>query len=260
LLLAGSAAAAPPASAPADVARAVGVDERPGARVPLELALRDPDDAPRRLADVVRGDAPVLLVLGYARCEQLCSVLLPAVADAVAQVPLEAGRDYTPLVVSLDPEETPAAAGRKQAALLVRARHRGEAWRWPYLRGEAAAIERLARSVGLRYAWDPVARQWAHPAVAVVLSPEGRVSRYLYALRFDPMVLRQALLEAAAGRIGPAPAARAAEVLRCFRFDSAAQRWKARLAVYFRTGALVIFGLLFSLVVGLVVWERRRAR
>jgi protein SCO1/2 len=252
-------AAAPPTRQQPPAARAVGVDEHLGARVPLELAFTDAQHHPVRLGELVRGDRPVLLVLAYARCEMLCSVVLQSVASAAAGAPLQPGRDYQPLVVSLDPRETPDEAARRQATLLDRVGHPGEPARWPFLVGREAEVRALAAALGFRYAWDEASQQYAHPAVVFVLTPDGRVARYLYGVSYGPEPLARALRLAARGLVQPSEAADTADdLLRCFRFEAGATRHAAQLERYFRAGALVVFGLLAGFIGGLVRWERRR--
>jgi len=243
------------ALAAALVTTGVGVDEHVGARVPLELGFRDSRGAAVHLGDELGGDRPALLVLAYARCTLLCSVVLRGVAEAVRAADLEVGRDYHLVLVSLDPRETVDEGARKQAALLDQIGRPGERWRWPYLTGDPASVARLAGALGFRYAWDARTEQYAHPAVVFILTPDGRIARYLYGVRFAPAELAASLRLAATGALVPAPAN---DVLRYFRFDPAARRWSKAVQLYFQIGASAIFALLSTGVIGLLVWERRR--
>ena len=239
---------------------AVSVDERLGGQVPLDLPFRDTTGATVTLGDHVGGDLPVLLVLAYARCEMLCNVVLRGVVEAVRALPARPGRDYRLLLVGLDPRETVDEAIRKQAVLL------GDAGlaptdrsAWPYLLeqpGDGAAA-RLADALGFRYEWDPATRQYAHPAVVFVLTPDGRISRYLYGVRFALDELRLALADAAAGVLGTPTAE---TVLRCFRFDPAHDARRARIQRVIQAGALTVFLGLAAILVGLFAADRRRHR
>jgi protein SCO1/2 len=232
---------------------AAGVDERPGAEVPLDVPFTSATRGAITLRDVVDGTRPTLLVLAYARCTMLCSLVLRGVTDAAQRIAPAAGRDYHLVIVGLDARETIDEARRKYATVAADL-GRGEL---AYLVGSRASIDRVADAVGFRYAWDARTEQYAHPAVLFVLTPEGKVSRYLHGVQFQPAEVETALADAAAGRIVSAVAA---EVLRCFRFDPAMRREGARALAFLRIGGAVIFVMLLATIIGLICWERRRGR
>lgn len=235
----------------------IGVDERIGERIPLDLAFTDADGRSVRLADYFDGDRPVFLILAYVSCEMLCSLVLRGAADAVRALDQVAGEDYRVITVSIDPEEDQGAAAAKRRELLSSIGRTGERAAWTYLRGEEPAIEALAAGLGFRYTWDPRTRQWAHPAVGFVLTPDGRVSRYFHGIYFGRRELSSALVSAAAGDTSASIGER---VMSCFRFDPSLQRYRSQLEGYFRIGSFTVFAVLGSLVVGLLLWERRRSR
>lgn len=238
----------------------VGIVERLGQQVPLDIELAEPGDpepSPQPLGHFLPGDRPVLLILAYVRCEMLCNVVLDGVARALEQVPLVPGRDFELITVSIDPDESPAAARAKQAALLAAIARPGQSARWRFLRGDEPAIQRLASSLGFRYAWDPRTEQYAHPAVIFVLTPQGRISRYLHGVAYSPAELVAALQLAATGATGESIAG---SVLRCFRFDPANRKYGRAIRLYFQLGAAAIFAGLVGLLAHLVARERRRAR
>jgi protein SCO1 len=238
------------------VARAVSVEEHLLARVPLDLSFVDPQGVRVRLRDYARGDRPVLLVLAYARCKMLCSLVLRGLSDSVARLEtLEPGRDFDLVLVSIDSNEEPHEAVEKQAALLERIGHPGDASRWAYLRGDDSTIRALADALGFRYAWDPRTEQYAHPSVAFVLTSDGRIASYVYGIEGGRADLAGPLEAAADGR---STASESEELLRCFRFDPGARKYAAQIASYFRIGGAVLFVAVGSLVASLVVWERRR--
>jgi protein SCO1/2 len=231
----------------------VGLDEHVGATVPRDLAFVDTTGHPRTLGVFVDGKRPVVLVMAYARCTMLCSVVLRGVAEAIRTAELVPGRDYLPLVVSLDANETPDEGARRQNKLLENIRHPGERERWPYLVGDDAAVHQLARALGFRYAWDPDTQQYAHPAVVFVLTPDGRIAEYVRGVTFEG-------LAAAIGRArrGMTTTSAAQDLLSCFHFDPSLRRYEAKIALLFRLGAGLVLASLVGLIGALVVWERRR--
>src|SRR5262249_15171937 len=143
-----------------------------------------------------------------------------------------------------------AEAAQKRDALLARVGHAGEGERVAYLLHGGRDTQSLAAALGFGYAWDPGSEQYAHPSVAFVLTPEGRIARYLYGIQFPAATIAEAL---AAARSGAAPTERAgtltSEILRCFRFDPALRRYGPRLRAYYRIGGvslLLIVVALFS--------------
>jgi len=234
---------------------AIGLDEHVGERIPLDAPFVDSSGARTTLAHYFSGARPIVLVLAYARCTMLCSVVLHAASDAFAAGPLVAGRDYTPIVVSLDPRETPDEAARRQATLLERIGQPGVRASWPYLVGADADIHALADALGFHYAWDPRTEQYAHPAAIFVLTPDGRIAEYLRGVQFAD--LDAAVARAARGELTPSAAH---DLVACFHFDPALRRHGAHIQMFFRVGAAIVFGGLASLVIALLVWERRRGR
>lgn len=241
------------ATASADPRLEVGIDEHVGATVPRELAFVDTTGQPRTIGAFLDGARPIVLVMAYARCTMLCSVVLRGVAEAIRTSELEPGRDYLPIVVSLDSSETPDEGARRQNKLLENIGHPGQRDRWPYLVGEEAQVRRLAGALGFRYAWDPHTQQYAHPAVVFVLTPDGRIAEYVRGVTFDG-------LAAAIGRArrGMTTTSTARDLLSCFHFDPSLRRYEAKIALMFRLGAGLVLASLVALIAALVMWERRR--
>jgi len=238
---------------------AVGLDEHLGAPVPRALRFTDTRGTAVTLGDVIApGDGrPTLLVMAYARCTMLCSVVLRGVAQSVAAMARTPGRDFHLVVVSLDPHETVDEAARKQAVLLEDIGRTGHRDAWPYLVGAPDQVAALAGALGFRYAWDARTQQYAHPAVVFVLTPDARVAEYVRGVRFPDPILADALDRAGRGEL---TSSAAQDLVRCFHFDPASRAYRARLQMYFQIGASAIFSALLALILSLVVWERRRSR
>jgi len=183
-----------------------------GARLPLEITLRDSAGRTASLGQYF-GKNPVLLVMGYYRCRNLCSLVF----DDVLQAALQSGvKGYRLLGVSIDPSEGAAESAPRQSAL--RAAMGGDDERIMLLTGQAPAVSALAQAVGFGYRYDAASGQYQHPAGFVVVTPEGRVSRYFLGLRYDPETVRQALARAQAG--GSGTLAEQVQLL-CARLDQA---------------------------------------
>lgn len=179
----------------------IGFDQRLDTLVPADVRLRDETGQEVRLGDVL-GGKPAILDFAYFRCPMLCPVALSGLAGSLKALSWSAGEEFRVVTVSIDPEDDPQAAAAAKAKHLEHyARASGERG-WRFLVGDEANVRRLADAVGFRYARDEATGQFAHAAGVVVLTAEGRVSRYLYGLEPAPRDLRLALVEAAEGKIG----------------------------------------------------------
>jgi protein SCO1/2 len=234
----------------------VDIDEHLGALLPLELPFVDQDRHPVQLRDYFHDGKPVVLVLAYFRCPMLCDLVLHGVLHSLTKQHLVLGRDYRALTVSIDPKDTPAAAARKQQGMLQGLDMPDKTAAWPFLTGAQPNVKALADRLGFEYAYDPKSDQYAHPAVAFVLTPEGRISRYLYGVKFRPLDVRLALDEAAHGKIGGIVDR---VLLCCFRYDPATRRYGWYVKGVLRGGATLTL-LIVGGGLGLLWWRERRRR
>lgn len=208
----------------------ISFDQRVGARVPLSLPFRDRRGARTTLGDALDGK-PAVLVLGYARCKDLCSVTLPGTAQALDRAGLTAGRDYRAVFTSIDPRED--ATALQEAVERIPSTDRAG---WSFLGGDDGSVRTLARTVGFHYRYEPERDAYAHPEGIVVLSPDGLVSRYFFGASFDPGALKRALADAGGGRRGGIAQQL---LLLCYHFDPATGRYTPRVLLMMR----VLIGL-----------------
>ncbi len=225
--------------------RNVGLDQRLDAQVPLDLAFTDEAGKPVRLADLLHG-RPVVLSLVYYQCPMLCNMVLNGETHAMRNTALELGRDYDAITVSFDPTEAPALAASKKATYMERfPSQSGAAAGWRFLTGDESQIHALASAVGFRYAWDDVTKQWAHASGIIFLTPEGRVSRYIYGIEYPKQDFRLALVESSRRKI----ASTSDQILLfCFHYDPSKGRYG--LAIL---NTLKVAGTFTALVLGLFV-------
>jgi protein SCO1 len=222
----------------------VAFEERRGESLPLDAVFRDEQGAPVELRTLT--GKPVILALVYYRCPSLCSQILEALRRSLRAVPLQAGRDFTVLAVSFDPRET---------AELTRARPPEPGWR--FLTGEAEPVRRLCESVGFRARYDAERDVFEHAGGIVVVTPEGRASRYFFGLGYPPRDVRLALVEAGDGRIGSA-ADRI--MLLCMKYDPATGRYGLAIMTILRASAAATAIGLAAFVLLALRRERRKRR
>jgi protein SCO1/2 len=251
-----SAAGVPSAlrAAPVDPGADIGFDQRLGGQVDLDLPFRDESGRDVRLRDYVR-DRPVVLSLAYYGCPMLCGLALQGLAGSLKPLAFEPGREFVVLTVSFNPRETPAMARAARDSALAAYGRPGGASGWHFLTGDEEAIRRLTDDVGFRYAWDEESRQYAHATGIVLLTPEGRISRYFFGIDYAPKDLRLGLIESAGGRIGTL-ADRL--LLLCYRYDPHTGRYSAAAMGAVRAGAVVAVLGLGTLIVRMLRRERRR--
>ncbi|AUX33086.1 uncharacterized protein SOCE836_052390 [Sorangium cellulosum] len=251
----GSGAEEPPEGAFLEPTRGVDIEERLGRPVDRELAFTDMDGRRVRLGDYFADGKPLLLVLAYYRCPALCGLVLRGAVEGLKLLPYRLGEQFHALTVSFDPRERPAAASQKRAVTLSELGADARAPEWPFLVGDEAATRALAADLGFRYAYDPTTDQYAHPAAVFVLTPDGRISRYLYGTEFSARDLRLALLEASRGGIGTIVDR---VIMTCYRFDPASRRYGPFLLGFLRLGAAAILITVGGLLA--VLWRRERRR
>src|SRR5687767_8006366 len=195
----------------------VGIDQKLDAQVALDLPVRDEQGQAVQLSDYFH-DQPVVLTLVYYRCPMLCNQVLNGLLKTSQAVPLEIGKDYRVLSVSIDPRETPEMAAAKKQQYVSRYRREGAQEGWHFLTGDEAAITALAECVGYRYQYDERTGQYAHGSGILVVTPQGRISRYLYGIDYHPTDFRLALVESGEGKIGSAVEQ---FLLLCYHYDPA---------------------------------------
>jgi protein SCO1 len=237
------------------ILRDIGFDQRLGETVPLGLEFRDDAGRLVRLGDYF-GKRPVVLTLNYYGCPMLCTVTLNGLGSALSVLTYTAGREFEVVTVSFDARETPDLAARKKKSYLERYKRPGAADGWHFLTGSQASIDALTKAVGFKYAWDPETKQFAHPAGVVVLTPSGKISRYLFGIEYAPKDLRFAVIESSEGRVGNAVDQ---IVLACYNYDPTTGRYGAAIMRIVRASGALTFVALASFVVLALRRERRAA-
>jgi protein SCO1/2 len=218
-------------------------DQHPGAQLPLQLKFQDEVNRPVTLGEYF-GSRPIVLVLVYFSCPELCPEVLHGVKESLQNTGLVPGQDYALLAVSIDPRDTPTQAQAEKAQLI------GTSPMQPaghFLTAANHSAAALARVVGLHYVYDAEHGQFAHAAGFLIANPQGRISRYFFGVRYPAAQVRAALIDAGHGRI-----AALADQLRmlCYHFDPTQGRYSlAVLNVLRFVGAVAV-------VVGLLAWWR----
>lgn len=237
---------------PIPILQEVGIDQRIGQQLPLDVVLRDETGRNVTLGSYF-GSRPVLLTFVYYQCPMLCSQVLNGVVGGLLAVKLSAGRDFEIVTVSIDPRDTPASATEKRNLYLRRYGRADAEKGWHFLTGDEPSIQALTKAAGFRYAWDPKIQQYAHASGIMVATPDGRLSKYLYGIEYTPKDLRLALVDSSEGRLGSIVDQ---VLLFCYHYDPATGKYGAVVQNMLRAGAgltLLLLGTFY-----LLSWRRGR--
>ncbi len=228
----------------------LGIEEKPGAQVPLEARFRDDDGREVSLGELIR--RPTILSFVYFRCPNACDLLLSGTALALRPLTLQPGKDFQVLSVSIDERETPADAREARRIALASLPQDFPPQAWRFLTGSRESIERLSGAVGFHFRRQ--GEEFDHPMALIMLSPAGKVTRYLIGSEFLPLDLHMSILAASTGTIGPT----VARVLRfCLHYDPNAGRYVFNTL---KVTAVVTLTLAAAFVLYLVLGGRKRLK
>jgi len=232
----------------------VGVTEKLETKIPLELSFRDETGRAVKLAEYFDGK-PVILTLNYSSCPMLCNLQLNGLVDSLIGVPLSAGKDFRLVTVSLDPAETTERSIQSKKKYTMQYGREGAQQGWHFLTGEEPNIRALADSVGFGYRYLPERQEYLHSAAFIFITPDGRVSRYLYGVKFDSNTLRMAILETGEGKVG---SIMDQVILFCFKYDPQTGKYSLMAVRVMQLGAaLTVLGL--ACMLG-IFWRREFRR
>ena len=239
-----------------DAVKGTGVDSKLGDSIDLDITFRDDRDRFIRLGDIFDGKQPVILSFNYSNCPKLCSVQLENITLALREIDFEVGKDFQLVSVSIDPlEQVPRARDTKEK--YVRLYNRPDSKDgWHFLTGKQDSIDVLADNCGFRYKYIPHQKLYSHPPVFILLSPQGKIVRYIHGLEYEPITIQRALVEAAEGKIG-SPINRFTFITGCFLYDETSGKYTPQAIGIMRIGGAAT---VLALLIGLIpYWFFRRA-
>jgi protein SCO1/2 len=231
-----------------------GLEQKLDNQVPLDTPFVDEDGRDVTLRQYF-GQRPVILALVYYECPMLCTQVLNGLVGSLEALPFNAGQEFDVVAVSFDAGETPAMAKAKREAYLKRFGRQGDTRGVHFLTGREPSIQALTQAVGFRFAYDPAIDQYAHPALVTVLTPAGRVSRYLFGIEFSPRDLRLALVEAADSRIGSVVDQ---ALLFCYHYDPQSGKYGFAITNVVRLGGILTVAGLGTFILVNLRRERRQ--
>lgn len=232
----------------------VGIEQRLGEQVPLDLQFQDETGKAVKLGDYFKSGRPVILNLVYYQCPMLCGEVLQGLTAMNKIIGFLPGKEFEIVTVSIDPRETSQLAAAKKQTFLQQLNRPGAEKGWHFLVGKQPEIDALAKSLGWEYQYDPKTDQFAHAAGVILATPEGKIAQYYYGVEYPGRDVRLGIVEASKNRIGSL----ADQVLLyCYHYDPRTGKYGAVVTNMVRLG-----GSLTILILGgfLIVMYRHEPR
>jgi protein SCO1/2 len=228
----------------------VGFDPVLDAKIPLDAAFVDEYGQAVELRHYF-AKKPVLLTFVYYNCPMLCDQVQQSVVGTLKMISFNPGTDYDVVFVSFDPHDTAEGALRKKHEAMSRFARPGTEDGWHFLTGTQESIDAVTTAADFRYSYDEKTKLFGHASGILLLTPDGRISRYFFGVQFPPSNVRLGLVDASAGKIGT-PVDHL--LLFCYQYDPTKARYSATILTVLRMGAVAT---LFCLVIGFVIFRRR---
>lgn len=233
----------------------VGIVERLNETIPLDIEFTDQNGKTVRLADYFNQGKPVILTPVFYECPMLCNLILNGLVDGLNDVEWSAGEEFEIVTFSFNPREVHKLAEAKRRAYFIQYRRETADQAWPFLTGSEENIKTLTDSLGYHYRYDQKQEVYVHSASIMFLTPDGRLSRYMNDVMYDPRDLRLALIEASEGNIG-SPMEQIL-LFTCFQYDPNSNSYVLSARKIMRWGGVLT---LIAIVAGVFFLSRRRAK
>jgi protein SCO1 len=221
----------------------VGVEQKLNSQVPLEAKFRDENGQPVVLKQYF--DKPVILTLVYYTCPMLCSEVLNGTVSSLKPVKFDVGKEFNVVTISIDPKDTPGTAMGKKKMMMARYGRHGAEQGWHFLTGDKENIDAVAKAVGWKYAYDPRSGQYAHASAIMLLTPEGKVSRYFYGIEYSAKDIQFGIMDASQNKIGSIADQ---VVLYCYHYDPATGKYGVAVMRLVRAAGLLTVALICGFV------------
>jgi len=242
------------ANEPVKELQGVGIDEKLGEVLDLNLSFKDENGEAVTLAKYFHADGvPVIISPVYFSCPGLCNFHLNGLVDALKLMDWSAGQKFRVLAISFDSKEGPDVALKKKANYMKVYDRPGTEAGWSFLTADEATVKAVTSALGFKFKWSEEAKEWAHASAAIIVTPNGKISRYLPGIMFDPKDVKLALNEASSGKIGTIVDQ---IVLYCFQYNPHQSKYTLYAFNIMKLGgALMVLVLVLWL---LPIWVRAR--
>lgn len=224
----------------------IGIDEKLGNTIPLNLQFLNDKDSLVSLGSII--DRPTVFSFVYFDCPGLCSPLQEGISDVVSKSDLILGKEYKVITISFNYQDTPEKARQKKANFVTKISKESAPY-WIYLTGDSASINQILHAFGFKIKQTGV--DWVHPSAIMIVSPNGKITRYLYGLKFLPFDLKMAVIEAQKGLARPT----VNKILEfCYSYEPEGRRYSLEITKL--TGVLILF--ILAVFFGIMIWSKKK--
>ncbi len=240
-----------------DPLKRVGIEQRLGESLPLDAEFKDENGNIVKLGSYFGKGRPVVLALVYYECPMLCNQILNGLTGTLKGVSFDAGKEFDVVAVSFDPKEfdKPELAKNKKASYMERYARPGTEGGWHFLTGQQASIDAITKAAGFKYEWDEKSEQFAHGSGIMIVTPDGKLSRYLYGIDYSPKDVKFSLMESAESKVGGLTDEL---LLYCFHYDPSTGTYGFQILSAMRIAAIAT--LLGMGLMGFVFWRRNKGK
>lgn len=228
----------------------VGFDPQLRARIPLDAPFVDEYGQPATLRQY-SGKKPIVLTFVYFTCPMLCNQVEQALVGTLKMISFNPGTDYEVVFISFDPNDTPDEALKKKHEAMSRFARPATEPGWHFLTGARESIDAVSKAADFRFTYDPKTKLFGHASGILLLTPDGRISRYFFGVEYPPSNVRLGLVDASAGKIGT-PVDHL--LLFCYQYDPTKARYSASILTVIRMGGVVT---LLCMAIGFIIFRRR---
>ena len=235
----------------------VGIEQKLGAQMPLDVELKDENGKAVKLGDYFNTGRPVIIAFVYYECPMLCNQVLNGLTGSLKGINLDAGKDFDVVAISFDARENDKGdlAKNKKASYVERYGRAGSEKGWHFLTGTQESIDKATSAAGFSFKWDEKSGQFAHAAGVMVATPDGKLSRYFYGIDYSPKDLKFGLMESSASKVGN-PAEQL--LLYCYHYDPATGKYGLAILRVMRLGGVLT--LIGMGLVGIAFWRKNKLK
>ena len=233
----------------------IGIEQRLGEQLPLDTEFMNEEGQAVKIGSFFKKDRPVVLALVYYECPMLCNEVLNGLTGSLKGMSFDAGKDFDVIAISFDARENdkPGLAKNKKLAYVERYGRPGAENGWHFLTGTQESIDAVTKAAGFNYRWDERSNQFAHAGGIMLVTPEGKMSRYFYGIDYSPKDLKLGLMETAESKVGDVTDKL---LLYCYHYDPATGKYGLAILRVMRYAAIAT--LLGMGLMGFVFWRRNR--
>lgn len=223
--------------------KSVGIEQKLGEQLPLDAVFKNEDGNNVKLGEYFGKGRPVILALVYYECPMLCNEVLNGLTGSLKGISFDAGKDFDVVAISFDARENdkPGLTKNKKAAYVERYARGNTENGWHFLTGTQEEIDKVTKAVGFNYQYDQQTDQFAHAGGIMIITPEGKISRYFYGIDYAPKDVKFGIMESSANKIGN-PAEQL--LLYCFHYDPSTGKYGLAVINVMRiAGVLTLLGM-----------------